>query len=284
MSARSRPGPPGRTPVPTPAGSPRGHRTRSTGAAPGGYRAGTVALYRLDARRAVAALPVGSIDVLITDPPYRTVDRSGGHLKDWFGAGLSWRQIGAVLAIARTRLAPDGVAFVMTNGAGLREALDAMAAAGFERVRIITWDRRYPGLGGGLRHQTEHVLVGQLPGSRTLSGTDLISVAAVGPGTADRYPTEKPAGLGRELARIANVRRGELVLDPFCGSGALLVGARERGAAVIGIDVADRAIRHASERLGAVVPVPAGSSARPRPRTPATARRPAGRTTPRRRP
>ena len=271
MTARSHPGRPGRTPGPTRAASAGACRTRSRGSALGGSRAATVALYRLDARRAVAALPMGSIDVLITDPPYRTVARSGGHLKDWFGAGLSWRQIGAVLAVARTRLAPDGVAFVMSNGAGLREALEAMAAAGFERVRIVTWDRRYPGLGGGLRHQTEYVLVGQLPGSRTLSGTDLVSVAAVGPGTADRYPTEKPEGLGRELARIANVRRGELVLDPFCGSGALLVGALERGASVIGIDVADRAIRRASTRLGAAA-------------TPAKASRRAVRTTPGRRP
>ncbi len=119
---------------------------------------------------------------------------------------MSWPEIGRVLATARRKLRPDGVAFVMTNGAGLREALEALEGAGFERVRVITWDRRSPGLGGGLRHQTEHVLVGRLPGSRTLAGSDLVSVAAVGPGTAVRYPTEKPEGLGRALARIANVR------------------------------------------------------------------------------
>jgi len=37
---------------------------------------------------------------------------------------------------------------------------------------------------------------------------DLISVKAVGPRTADRYATEKPVDLGRELARIAGVHRG----------------------------------------------------------------------------
>jgi len=91
---------------------------------------------------------------------------------------------------------PDGVAFVMTNPDGLPEAIEALGRAGFVRVRPITWDKVYPGLGGGLRHQTEFVLVGYLPGSRSLAGVDLVSVRAVGPGTADRYPTEKPADLG----------------------------------------------------------------------------------------
>ena len=92
--------------------------------------------------------------------------------------------------------------------------------------------------------------VALLPGSRTLSGTDLIAVPAVGPGTAGRYPTEKPEGLGRHLAAVAGVGPGDVVLDPFCGSGALLVGAHARGAAVIGCDIAAVALRRAAGKLG----------------------------------
>ena len=210
-----------------------------------------VRLYRMPAAQLLAALPPGSIDLLITDPPYTTVDRRGesGHLRDWFKTGLTWREIGVVLAAARRKMKPTGVAFVMTNGAGLWEALAALERAGFERIRTIAWDRRYPGLGSGLRHQIEFVLVGRLPGSRPLTGVDLVSVAAVGPGTADRYPTEKPEGLGLALARMAGVGPGQLVVDPFCGSGALLAGALGRDATVVGGDVSARAIRRATERL-----------------------------------
>jgi site-specific DNA-methyltransferase (adenine-specific) len=199
------------------------------------------------------ALPAASIDLLVTDPPYATVDRSstsGAHLQRWFRGSIGWPEIGRTLRLARSRLKPTGVALVMTNQAGLEAALHAMRAVRFiEPVRIITWDRQYPGLGGGLRHQTEYVLVGRLPASRPLSGVDLISVPAVGPGTADRYPTEKPEQLGRELARIAGIRRGDVVVDPFVGSGALLVGAFERGANVVGADISARAIERATERL-----------------------------------
>lgn len=209
-----------------------------------------VRLIRTTAQRAISSLRPGTVTVLMTDAPYSTVNRtSGGHLRDWFAKSMSWRSIAAVLLQVRRRMAPTGVAFVMTNGDGLRQAMDALSSAGFERIRVITWDRCRPGLGGGLRHQTEYVLVGRLPGSRTLSGSDLISVPAVAPGTADRYPTEKPEDLGRALARIAGISPSDVVLDPFCGSGALLVGSAERGARVIGIDISSRAIRRATSRL-----------------------------------
>lgn len=230
-------------------------------------------LYRMSAERALAAIPLGSISVLITDPPYLSVERRGGggaHLRRRFPGGLSWPEIGRLLALVRRKLRPDGVAFVMTNGEGLPDALAAMARAGFARVRTITWDRRAPGLGGGLRHQTEFILVGLLPGSRTLRGVDLVAVRAVGPATAGRYPTQKPDGLGRVLARIAGIGPGDVVLDPFMGSGALLVGARERGAHVVGCDIAPLALRRASAKLGSSQPIaspapsPRGAPARRR--------------------
>ena len=267
----------------SPRATPATRRSASTGSStlPG------VHLYRRDAREVLAALPAHSISVLLTDPPYRTVNRSGtsGHLRRWFSASLSWRQIGEVLALARSRMRLDGVAFVMTNSDGLRDAIEALEHAGFARVRPIVWDKRTPGLGGGLRHQTEQVLVGYLPGSRTLTGVDLVSVPAVGPGTAGRYPTEKPADLGRALAAIARVGRGDVVLDPFCGSGALLVGAYERDATVIGCDVAAAAIRRATGRLvgrhrSSGSPAPAPRSRPAGPSRPARTARP--RTTTRR--
>ncbi len=88
-----------------------------------------------------------------------------------------------------------------------------------------------------------------MAGSRILTGADLISVPAVGPNTKRRYPTQKPDELGRLLAKIAGVKRRDTVVDPFCGSGALLVGAAERGATVIGSDTSARAIALARGRL-----------------------------------
>lgn len=71
-------------------------------AAPGPAR-----LYQMPAQRALAAIPAGSISVLLTDPAYNSVNRragSGSHLQRWFTGGLSWTEIGRILAVARRKL------------------------------------------------------------------------------------------------------------------------------------------------------------------------------------
>ncbi len=107
-----------------------------------------VTVVRATAQELLASLPDGSIDVVITDPPYTTVERSSGngsHLQDWFQGGMTWPEIGRVLTLARRKLKPTGLIFVMTNAAGLREAITALEHAGFRDVRPITWDKRAPG-------------------------------------------------------------------------------------------------------------------------------------------
>jgi site-specific DNA-methyltransferase (adenine-specific) len=62
------------------------------------------------------------------------------------------------------------------------------------------------------------------------------------------YPTQKPLAL---LERIvaASSNAGDVVLDPFCGSGTTLLAAQTLGRRYIGIDVNDEAVRMSKERL-----------------------------------
>ncbi len=62
------------------------------------------------------------------------------------------------------------------------------------------------------------------------------------------YPTQKPLALLEPLVR-AHSREGELVVDPFCGSGTSLVAAVRAGRRAIGIDVSAEAVRVARGRL-----------------------------------
>lgn len=62
------------------------------------------------------------------------------------------------------------------------------------------------------------------------------------------YPTQKPLALLERFV-AAHSRPGELVLDPFCGSGTTLFAAQRLGRRAIGIDASPEAIRIARERL-----------------------------------
>jgi site-specific DNA-methyltransferase (adenine-specific) len=63
------------------------------------------------------------------------------------------------------------------------------------------------------------------------------------------YPTQKPLTL---LERIvaASSNEGDVVLDPYCGSGTALVAAQKLGRRWIGIDASEEALRVTRTRLG----------------------------------
>jgi len=61
------------------------------------------------------------------------------------------------------------------------------------------------------------------------------------------YPTQKPLALLERLV-AAHSRAGELVIDPFCGSGTTLIAAQRLGRRAIGIDRSPEAVRIARER------------------------------------
>ena len=62
------------------------------------------------------------------------------------------------------------------------------------------------------------------------------------------YPTQKPILLMSRIIKIVT-DEGDVVLDPFCGSGTTLVAARLLGRNSIGIDISEEAIELTKSRL-----------------------------------
>ena len=62
------------------------------------------------------------------------------------------------------------------------------------------------------------------------------------------YPTQKPLALLERIIR-ASSNPGDIVLDPFCGSGTTCVAAQQLGRKYIGIDVSSDAIELARKRI-----------------------------------
>jgi len=66
--------------------------------------------------------------------------------------------------------------------------------------------------------------------------------------THGRHPTQKPLALLRRIIR-ASSRPGDIVLDPFCGSGTTGVAALELGRRFIGIDLSADFLQLAEKRM-----------------------------------
>lgn len=66
------------------------------------------------------------------------------------------------------------------------------------------------------------------------------------------YPTQKPVLLLKEIIKIVT-DEGDLVVDPFCGSGTTCVAAKSMNRNFIGIDTSRSAVELANERLGEMI-------------------------------
>jgi tRNA (guanine10-N2)-dimethyltransferase len=57
------------------------------------------------------------------------------------------------------------------------------------------------------------------------------------------HPSAMPAKLARCMVNLAKPKLGELVFDPFCGTGSILVEAALMGCRVLGLDIQRRMVR-----------------------------------------
>ncbi len=63
------------------------------------------------------------------------------------------------------------------------------------------------------------------------------------------HPTAMPAKLSRTMVNLAQPKRGDLLLDPFCGTGGMLVEAGLIGCRVIGFDAKPHMLRGGLQNL-----------------------------------
>lgn len=87
-------------------------------------------------------------------------------------------------------------------------------------------------------------------GKKGVPLSDVWEIPYLNPKARERigYPTQKPLLLLERILRIAT-NEGDLVLDPFCGSGTTLVAAMLLNRDAIGMDTSDDAIELAKSRL-----------------------------------
>ena len=63
------------------------------------------------------------------------------------------------------------------------------------------------------------------------------------------HPTAMPAKLARCMVNLAQPRKGELVLDPFCGTASMLIEAGLIGCRVLGFDVQPSMVKGSLQNL-----------------------------------
>ena len=119
---------------------------------------------------------------------------------------------------------------------------------------MIVWDKGPMGMGWHYRRSYETVLVGEKPGAacRWYDESHAVEniirrIGKIIP-LADNHPTEKPVSLAAHFIRL-HTKPGDLILDPFMGSGTTGVAAVQLGRRFIGIEIDPGYFEIATKRI-----------------------------------
>ena len=173
---------------------------------------------------------------VVFDPPY-TVGTPVRGRKDGAAGSvsgpLSFMQ--RTMSLCARTLRPGGIVIIIGDYKRLPDLMYAATTSGLRLSGCVAWVRTRPGTGGLFRSSWDPVLIASrgTPDAvdraavRKVIETDDDVVYANYPAKRT-HPYEKPPEvLGHILARVC--RHGDLVLDPFAGSGSSRVAAEKLG-------------------------------------------------------
>ncbi len=219
-----------------------------------------------------------SIDLILTDPPYGHNNNNNGDLisrwEEALGKGESpkeeYRPIAndgveandlfrAFLVEARRLLMPGCCCCCCCGGGGggpdpqfARWSLWMDEVLEFKQM--VVWDKGPMGMGWHYRRSYETVLVAYKPGAavRWYDTTKRVEniirpVGKIIP-QKDDHPTLKPVRLMEFFIRLHS-KEGDIVLDPFAGSGTTLVAAKRLNRRYIGIEIDGKWAEEARGRI-----------------------------------
>lgn len=174
--------------------------------------ANPVTIVHGDCRTVMATMPAGCVDAIVTDPPYGTKKTTWDHSID----GEVLREC---LRVSR------GYCLFFYSNTRLAHILSELKQAGAESW-VIAWHKPNA-MGFERRFAPQWVpVVCAYRGNFPFWGQDLFAAPIV-PHKFD-HPTPKPVSVVRWLIERAT-EPGELVFDPFAGSGTTGVAAMQCG-------------------------------------------------------
>jgi site-specific DNA-methyltransferase (adenine-specific) len=223
-----------------------------------------VSLFQLDAVEWLRTLPSGSVNLVVTDPPYESLEKHRAvgtttRLKQSKASSNRWFQVfpnarfGELFAEVHRVLARHAHFYLFTDPETAFIAKPLAEQAGFKFWKPLIWDKQSIGMGYHYRSRYEMVLFFE-KGKRRLADLGVPDVLTA-PRVRNGYPAEKPPRLA-EILIAQSTAPGDLVIDPFMGSGSTGVAAVNLGRRFAGCDLAPEALALCRSRLEGGVRTP----------------------------
>jgi site-specific DNA-methyltransferase (adenine-specific) len=214
-------------------------------------------LAALDAVNWLRELPTESVDVVVTDPAYESLEKHRAvgtttRLKHSKSSSNNWFRVfpnerfGELFVEVFRVLKPDTHFYLFCDAETMFITKPEAERVGFKFWKPLVWDKRTIGMGYHYRARYEFILFFE-KGKRRLNDlgvADIITEPRIHRG----YPAEKPARVS-EIVISQSSQPGDVVADPFMGSGSVGVAALRLGRRFIGTDLNPEAVQLTGQRL-----------------------------------
>lgn len=197
----------------------------------------------------------GQIKALITDPPYGIALSSSGSGCRKTSLWSEIENLATVFLVwmgqASPMLEENAFVAVFSNYKGIPAVYKSMLKCGFSIFNAVVWDKECVGAGlREFRRSYELIAIGATGKAEVKDRTrrDVFRHSWQSQMGVSGHPAEKPLSLLRWLIE-SMTEPGDLVLDPFIGSGTTAVACEELGRRWIGVEIEEEHCRTAAKRI-----------------------------------
>lgn len=198
------------------------------------------------------------VDLIVTDPPYKTTSRgssggTGGMLKEQlFKDGMVFKhndmEFSDWLSVLFSILKDGGHAYIMTNNKNLKNMLNEIENAGFNIFKTLVWAKNTAITNMYYMDSHEYIIFCRKGSSKKINNCGTKSVLNFDNPRGKLHPTEKPVDLMQVLIENSS-NEGDVVLDPFMGSGSTGVACINSNRKFIGIEIDENYFKIAKQRI-----------------------------------
>lgn len=221
-------------------------------------------IYNEDCLEGMKLIPDNSVDLIVTDPPYKVTTRgnagnSGGMMQKKLsmqGKIFMHNDIESSQYIPEFyRLLKDGThCYIMTNHINLQKILNTATECGFHFIKSLIWNKCNKIMGRFYMSQFEYILFFRKGKGKQINNCGTADILNV-PNKKTKnekgeniHDTEKPVELMQILIENST-QKNELVLDPFVGVGSTVLAAINTNRNFIGFELDKHYCDIANERI-----------------------------------
>lgn len=234
-----------------------------TAVSPETFRIPGATLYCGDCLDVIRDGKVTSADLLLSDPPYRLTsggNTDSGLMKSGAFARDSYNNDGAIVTVTHefaewlpevvATLSADADVYIMSNDKNLSALLAAIEAAELGLHNVLVWDKGVATPNRWYMKNLEFIAYAWKGKARTINDPGSKQSLKCPQVDETKHPTEKPVALMRHYIENST-KPGDLVFDPFCGTGTTGVAALQSGRRFVGCELDRRWFDVAAKRLEA---------------------------------